>query len=411
MVNSEGHPVSWSQFGDWVGAKADELKRADLSKPIVYRSKNTVDDVVTAIAIACVGGTDAPLDNRLPSNEFDRRVELLKASSPGSKTILWTSGTTSQPMGVMQSHEAWLDNAAAKLKAVPQNVDDVRLTVLPLSHAYARTCDLGTWLISGCALAVDLGMKGLVRSVSAVNPTLMNVVPSMAYELLKRDVPGLDRLRLLGVGGAALSDEAFGAWKKRGVTVIQGYGLTETGPVIASATPENATAGLVGDFVDGWQHEIREGVLWVRGPSLMQGYWQDREATDDRIDAAGWLDTNDQVEVDPKTGQLRILGRSDDVIVLDNAVKIHPALLERAAQQIVGVRHAMLILRDQLELWIDGEPAAEEPLRNLLLQHPWHPWGHSTEVRFFDRPLTIEAGELTSKLTIRRAEIVDRLSS
>ena len=255
-------------------------------------------------------------------------------------------------------------------------------------------------------LAVDLGMKGLLRQAPLIRPTLMNVVPSMAHDLLKRDVPGLQRLRLLGVGGAALSDEAFAAWEKRGVTVIQGYGLTETGPVIASATPENATAGLVGDFVDGWQYEIRDGALWVRSPSLMQGYWQDREATDDRIDKEGWLNTNDQVEVDPKTGQLRILGRSDDVIVLDNAVKIHPAKFERAAEQVVGVRHAMLILREQLEVWIDGESAAEGKLRSLLLQHPW---GHSTQIRFFDHPLTMEAGELTSKLTIRRSEIADRL--
>jgi long-chain acyl-CoA synthetase len=415
LVGSLGRPICWSQFGDWVDIKVTELEREDLSKPIVYRSKNSMDDVVMAIAIACAGGIDAPLDDRLPPAEFERRSRLLNQSTESvgiefCGTVLWTSGTTSKPMGVMQSHQSWLENAAAKLRAVPQTPNDVRLTVLPLSHAYARTCDLGTWLISGCTLAVDLGMKGLTQSAPLVNPTVMNVVPSMAYAVLKREIPGLDRLRLLGVGGAALSDEAFDDWKQRGVTVIQGYGLTETGPVIASATPENATAGLVGDFVDGWQHQIRDGVLWVKGRSLMHGYWQDSEATDDRIDQQGWLNTNDQVEVDPATGQLRILGRADDVIVLDNAMKIHPAQIEQAAQQIDNVRQAMLIFRDGLELWIDGEPKDQSNIKKSLHQLlQQHSWGPSTQIRFFDHPLTVEAGELTSKLTIRRTEITDRL--
>ena len=97
--------------------------------------------------------------------------------------------------------------------------------------------------------------------------------------------------------------------------MIQGYGLTETSPVICSAGPGNAAPGLVGGFVEGWEHQIRDGRLWVRGPHLMLGYWGDPLATKARLDSDGWFDTGDLVELDAAFGQLRILGRADDVIV------------------------------------------------------------------------------------------------
>ena len=415
LVDSLGKGLSWTQLGQRVDDKADQLLRLDLSQPIIHRSENTTDDVVMAIAAGCVGAIEAPLDHRISEAEYERRTKLLQRRSSESDrgsdvppgVILWTSGTTAQAQGVVLSHEAWLGNAAAKLKAVPQLVDDVRLTVLPISHAYARTCDLGTWLISGCTLAITLGMKGLRRTAPLVRPTLVNGVPSIAYALLDQDLAraGMDRVRSLGVGGAPLSAEAFRAWKQRGVTVIQGYGLTETGPVICSATPENATAGLVGDFVEGWQHQIRGGQLWVRGPHLMQGYWQEPAATADRFDHQGWFNTNDLVEVDSTTGQCRILGRADDVIVLDNAIKIHPSVIEREVEQLAQVNHAMLVKCQDLELWIDGTNVDDSLIRQALKSQLS---SLSFSIHHFKTPLSLKDGELTAKGTLRRNEIVRR---
>ena len=150
-------------------------------------------------------------------------------------------------------------------------------------------------------------------------------------------------MRLLGCGGAAISESAFEHWQRLGVAVIQGYGLTESSPVICSATPTNAKPGLVGRFVEGWETKIQDQQLLVRGPHVMLGYWDDPVATASRIDRDGWLATGDHVEVDAQSGQLRILGRVDDVIVLASARKIHPATVERAVERVDGVRHAMLI--------------------------------------------------------------------
>ena len=427
--------VSWRQLGELVGSAKLVLADFDLSMPIAHRCENRIEDVLVAIAIAELGGIEAPIDHRIAEPEWDRRLERLggqvltsqkkqsirrtprsTSSKPPTNiastsvtpgVILWTSGTTSSPKGVHLSHEAWLANAAAKLKAAPQCKEDIRLTVLPITHAYARTCDLGTWLLSGSTLAITLGYAGLIEAAAKTRPTLINCVPSMAYRLLEEgSTPkGLEGLRMLGVGGAALSEEAFAAWRKRGVTVIQGYGLTETGPVICSASPANASPGLVGDFVAGWESRIVDGELHVRGPQAMEGYWRDEVATSQKRDAEGWILTGDEVRWDHETNQMRILGRVDDVIVLENGRKIHPTAVEQKVQRCSGVRHAMLIRRDALEIWIDGS-LAETDLAGSLSQE----FGVRFDLRFFDPPLSLRAGELTPKQTIRREVIRKRFA-
>jgi long-chain acyl-CoA synthetase len=427
-------PISWERLYSAVAHCAKLiLQRCNETTPprVGYRSTNSSSDVIIALACMSLGAIEVPIDARLAETEIRRRwnrvgglwledddfdvpmeagqlpsVEL-QPDAPG--LILWTSGTTSHPQGVTLSHRNLCGNAMAKLKAVPQTVDDVRLTVLPLSHAYARTCDLGTWLLSGCTLAVTLGFAGLQRLSPQVRPTLINMVPMMSDRLLEQGAPaepGLDRLRLLGCGGAAMSVATFAAWQRRGVTVIQGYGLTETSPVICSATPENAAAGLVGTVVEGWEHQIRNGELFVRGPHVMLGYWNDASATQQKIDREGWLATKDIVEIDPASGQLRILGRVDDTIVLANGGKIQPQMIEREVQQIPGIDRVMLVWLNRLELWIDAEsdcstlfPAIESILRQQPNLGP-------CSIHQFSPPLSEAAGELTSKGTIRRSMII-----
>jgi long-chain acyl-CoA synthetase len=249
-----------------------------------------------------------------------------------------------------------------------------------------------------------------------IRPTLINTVPSLADRMLQEDSTslGLDRLRLLGCGGAAISAPSFHQWKERGVTVIQGYGLTETSPVICSATPENASPGLVGELVAGWESQVRDGQFFVRGAHTMLGYWENAKATSVKVDGDGWLATGDLVEQDAVTGQLRILGRVDDVIVLDNGRKILPAAIERIVEQIEHVRHAMLVNRDGPQLWFDADDdaddqAIESEIDQTLSKHS--DCRGCAAHRF--RPSLCEArGELTAKGTIRRAQIFEnRFSS
>jgi long-chain acyl-CoA synthetase len=434
--------ITWRELSAAVAGFAAELSTQFESDPAVGRrighaSDNSYADVVIALASMSIGAVEVPIDHRLQGDEIDRRrkrvgglwvefdarkqlpAEFLysHASTAPSRNgigapslILWTSGTTGVPQGVTLSQRNLAGNAAAKLAAVPQRRDDIRLCVLPLSHAYARTCDFGTWLLSGCTLALTLGHAGLCRLAPMIRPTLLNTVPSLAYRLLEEDPEslGLERLRLLGCGGAAISQSAFGQWKDRGVTVIQGYGLTETAPVISSATPEDASPSLVGCLVDGWEMDLRDGQLFVRGSHAMLGYWDDERGTAEKIDADGWLATGDLVEQDASTGQLRILGRVDDVIVLDCGSKVFPSTIQREVEQIAGVGHAILVHRDRLQLWFDADEGANHDeittaIGQLLDQHRHHgEW----EIHRFARPLCEASGELTAKGTIRRAQIL-----
>jgi len=273
--------------------------------------------------------------------------------------ILFTSGSSGRCKAVTLSRRNLCCNANAKLLAVPQRPDDVRLTVLPIYHGYARTCDLATWLISGSTLVITAGWDGWLRLAPIVRPTLVNTVPSLALRLL--DMPTIatatTRLRLVGCGGAALAAEAFEQFTGRGMTLIQGYGMTEASPVICSARPDDARPGWVGCPVEGWQTAVdSDGRLSVRGPAMMLGYWNDPTETSRRI-VAGWLDTGDIVEVDHSSGQFRILGRADDRIVLANGRKLYPAPLEQRVVRVSGVRHAIVVGADRhVELWLDVEP-------------------------------------------------------
>jgi long-chain acyl-CoA synthetase len=440
-VDSAVQAFTWRQLGKRACGQAEKLSALLDSQPaalrcVGYASDNSLGDVLTALACPIIGAMEVPVDHRLGSrakrqassvgglwldkhdltfgndrfaNDPLQRIQAAVADirSDASALILWTSGTTKDPKAVTLTHRNLLGNAQAKLTAVPNAMDDIRLTSLPLCHAYARTCDLGTWLVSGCTLALGLGFDAWRHLGPNVRPTVANVVPSLAKLLSEADIAtvGIDRLRLLGCGGAAMSAHDFQAWRDRGVTVIQGYGLTESSPVICSATPDNATAGLVGKFVDGWDYEIRDHRLFVRGCHVMAGYWKDENATKQRV-VNGWLDTGDLVKIDPPTGQLQILGRADDVIVLDNGHKVHPQSIEQEIRRIEGVRHALILAKNgSIEAWIDADKSNDwaAQIEQHLQNRPR--WERPAAVHLFNRPLSSDAGDLTVKGTIQREQV------
>lgn len=419
------------------------LGELDVScRAIVHDCDNRLADVL--IYLACLRGdmADVPIDASLPdvlrSPLEDRvgglrltaddlsEIELSWQSGQGASIaprivapsstalVLWTSGTTETPKGVRLSHRALATNAAAKLAAVPQSPSDVRLTVLPICHAYARTCDLGTWLLSGCELAITRGLRGWKEWAPVVRPTLSNVVPALVDRLLQDDIPeeSFLRLRLLGCGGAGLSEASFEAWQQRGVTVIQGYGLTETAPVICSATPDDAAPGCVGRPVEGWETKLVDGRLHVRGPSVMSGYLDQPD-----LGLRDWFDTGDHVEIDAKTGQFRILGRNDDVLTLSTGYQVHPSIVERTLMRSPHVSEAVVGLADGvLVAWIAANANDDESLAfasahndctRRLQDIP--PGQQPKEIR----PIRLSADDLnrfrTRKGTLRRRDVLRRI--
>lgn len=343
------------------------------------------------------------------------RADAVAMDAPS--LVLWTSGTTAEPRGVILSPRNLFTNALAKLRAVPQSTTDHRLSVLPISHAYARTGDMGTWLLSGGIWTIDLGTQSLDRIDGANLPTHINCVPSIARsvgERLHAGDPALSRLRVLGCGGAAMDRETFERFRQQGVVVIQGYGCTETSPVIFSARAE--TAGdlrpeCVGEPVDGWEIRVQNGRLFVRGPGVMAGYLDEPEATSQKIDQDGWLDTGDLVE-EVECGRFKILGRADDVIVLENGFKIHPQTIEPILNALLDVEHAIILPHPQ-ELIIAIQPRLiddswnqsmiETTVADLL------PPGTKRRIMLIDPPLSYERGELTAKGTAKRNAVKIRL--
>lgn len=428
-VASDGRLLDWS-WGDLVRAVDTLCQRLSDSgwQPgdrMVHRFGNTVDGVLVALASAALGTIEVPLEpstdrvglqaviDQVGGRELgievfrDRFMNLAKTGSSATDCaqtlvdrqaghscdspalILMTSGTSGRSKAVTLSRRNLSTNAMAKLAAVPQTPDDLRLTLLPICHAYARTCDLGTWLLSGSRLAISSGWDGWLRLAPRLCPTLVNTVPSIAMRLLELPPtsPETSRLRLVGCGGAALPADAFERFRCRGITVIQGYGMTESSPVICSATPENARAGFVGTPVAGWQTRVdAEGRLSVRGEGVMVGYWGDAAATEQRcID--GWIDTGDIVEVDPTDGQFRILGRADDRITLSNGRKLYPLPIEQRVMLVPQVQHAILVANDRhTELWIDVRDGDMTDCYKICDRDSGDSWGDRIISELYDLP-------------------------
>lgn len=413
---------TWAELADRVRRRADEIQR-ESPQLLLQQSDQSVDELIESLACLRLRIPHCPLDRRLGSQVTENRVRWLREHQPPSGAndgiVLWTGGSTGDGRAVCLSQRALLVNAAAKLNAVPQDVDWVRLTVLPISHAYARTSDVGTWLLSGGTLALSLGQKTLAEMVKRVRPHAINAVPVITRRLWElRDAPGMRRFRVLGCGGAAMSSDEFNVWRDADVEVIQGYGLTEAGPVICSASPSNTQststtrAACVGEMVAAWQHRLDTNqVLHVRGPAVMDGYWGDPHATSQVIDAQGWLNTGDRMRVDAD-GQWSVLGRADDRLTLANGVTIDPMIVERQVAGVAGVSAAMLRVDDagHAELWLDlpgGETAAIGIVVRMLKHPRWASLG-KFHIAVFDPPLDVSHGELTLKGNVHRRNVARR---
>lgn len=264
--------------------------------------------------------------------------------------ILFTSGTMSAPKGIVLSNRNLLTNALAKLDAAPQFETDIRLNVLPFSHAYARTCELSTWLLSGSRLVLATDWRMFLELGPSVRPTLVNLVPHLAYKLAEliddETTPLGDRLRLLQVGGAALSRPTWDRLAAAGWPPLQGYGLTECSPVICSNRAGKQRPDTVGPAVDGVEVQIDEqSVLWTRGAHVMLGYWRQPQETLARF-RDGWFCTQDLAAWD-SDGHVRIIGRNDDQITLATGYKLSPYEISSRLAQDAWIESLVIVGQDR----------------------------------------------------------------
>ena len=298
-------------------------------------------------------------------------------------TLIYTSGTTARPKGVMLSHFALLWNAQSSAALVPPRRDDVFLSILPMAHAFERTVGYYLPMMGGAAIAYARSAQDLPADLIAVRPSAMLGVPllfermaatihakvadnavkrkllqltisvgwhrfaaaqngrhhprwaaQLLWPLLKHYVarPVLaafgGRLRVAISGGAPLDPRTTRTLLGLGLPLIEGYGLTEAAPVVAANTLEDNVPGSVGRALAGSEVKLTvKDELLVRTPSVMIGYWKDADRTSQALDPSGWLSTGDVAEI-KDDGRIYICGRLSDILVLSIGEKINPNVVE-----------------------------------------------------------------------------------
>ncbi len=368
-------------------------------------------------------------------------------------TILYTSGTTGEPKGVMLTQANLISNAVSTVEMFRADEepprddysDKVRLNFLPLSHIFARTCDLYIWLVEGSQLAIAESRETVIADAAAVQPTFMNGVPYF-YDRVRRGLeekgvlnfPGILRQVLGGrieqccSGGAALPEHLFDYYYSQGVPLLQGYGLSESSPVISISTQKTSRRSSAGKPIPGVEVKVAEdGEILTCGPHVMPGYFKNQKATAEII-KEGWLYTGDYGRID-EDGFLYITGRKKEIIVTSGGKNVAPVYLESLLTQDPLILQALVIGDDRNYLTAllvsnndalvseaaaqgiivePGETFYSHPQVTALVQdrvnHRLACVSSFEQVRkctLLPGPFTIERGEMTAKLSLRRKVI------
>ncbi len=282
------------------------------------------------------------LADELTDGQVDSWCESsVSGASPNElATILYTSGTTGDPKGVMLSHRNLTSNAEAMVAGFGGPQDERRLNLLPFSHIFARTCDLYCWLVGGSQMALADSPQTAIENAAEFAPRMLNAVPYF-YERVKRklvelgmaDEPGIlpgilgGNIEYCCSGGAPLPAHLARFFNDRGVLLVQGYGLTETSPVATMNTHQVYKHDTVGRPIADVEIRIADdGEVLVRGPNVMLGYWKRPAETAAALDG-GWFHTGDVGSLDEE-GYLRITGRKKELIVTSGGKKIVPCCVE-----------------------------------------------------------------------------------
>ena len=363
-------------------------------------------------------------------------------------TIIYTSGTTGKPKGVMLSHHNIVYNAYAAYQVFPAGPDDCALSFLPLSHTFERSA--GYYLMmAGATVAYARSIPLLADDLVIIEPTILVAVPRIyerifnAIQAKLEEAPPLrkklfdltveigwdrfeyqqgrgpcsikmllwpllnalvakkvmaklgGRVRMSISGGAALPPKVSRLFIALGLPLVQGYGMTETSPVISANPIDNnypASVGLPLNGIDVCLGD-QEAIL-VRGPSNMLGYWHNQDATDAMVDKNGWLNTGDTGYIS-KTGHIYITGRLKEIIVMSNGEKVPPGDMEEA------------IMQDNLfdQVMVYGEGRATLIALAVVNPEKWQAFAKALNV-MPDMPETLTDSRVEQKVLDRITELI-----
>lgn len=252
-------------------------------------------------------------------------------------TIMFTSGTTGKSKGVMLTHRNMAENATCFDMKFPER--SVLLTVLPIHHAYCLSMDILKGISLGSIICINDSLIRMAKNIKLFQPNVILMVPLMIETMAKKlqDVAGLppeivkrevfgEQFHTICSGGAYLSPAMLDLFKTYGIDILQGYGMTECAPVISTTMSWNIKKGSVGQLIPNCEAKVVDEELWVRGSSVMQGYYQMPEETKETL-VDGWLRTGDLGYVDEE-GFVYLTGRKKNLIITKNGENVSPEELE-----------------------------------------------------------------------------------
>jgi long-chain acyl-CoA synthetase len=294
-------------------------------------------------------GAPVVFDRAVSGGDFDGTI-----LSADTATIVYTSGTTGEPRGVILTHRNIVSNTRAVIERFALTCEDSTVSYLPAAHMFERTCGEYAFLFAGGAISYAEGPDTMLQEVAAVRPTVMIAVPRVLERLCAPVRSALDPgqllgggLRLLVCGGAALDPRVGGTLRALGLPLVEGYGLTEASPVVTSGTLDDYKSGTAGKPLRGVEVKIsRQGEILVRGPNVMRGILNDPEATRAAMSADGWLRTGDLGGFD-SCGNLVVTARSKEIIVTSCGQNIAPGPVERALTASGYIEQAMILGDDR----------------------------------------------------------------
>jgi long-chain acyl-CoA synthetase len=453
-----------------------------------------IPDVQRIVCVKPVTGND--IDERVKDiGEWLPRqggsLHTSEARSDDLASIVYTSGTTGFPKGVMLSHRNMLTNAEAAAQQVDLNDSDTILSFLPLSHTLERTVGYYFSVMVGMTIAYTRSTALLAEDLLTIRPQALVSVPRIYERVYAKVMAGLKqkgntakllfelavavgwkrflyhqgrarwhislllwplldrlvakkiterlggRLRLAVSGGAALVPKVSRVFISLGVPVLQGYGLTESSPIITCNRPDDNMPESVGRAVKSVEVKIGDNEeLLARGPNIMLGYWNNQEASGRVVDADGWLHSGDKARIDEQ-GYIYITGRIKEIIVLSNGEKVSPSDMEMAITMDPLIEQVMVIGEQKPylsaicilnpEYWEEFAPSIGiDPNQPRVLEHPevenvllarigeqvkmFPGYARIVRVHLSLEPWSVENGCMTPTLKLKRAKVLQKLA-